>query len=145
MKKTIAAILALCLCLALCACGSNATAETSEPVETLSPVEQAKEKLVGAYNTCCGGTDKKYVKLGYDKMSLTIDTKPNDSYYSGQSDAIVAINAVNEFLGLPSSLLEKFQSTRALDGTQTQNCGVYSVTWNYHPDNGLKIIYEVNP
>mgnify|MGYP003424214730 CR=1 FL=1 len=145
MKKIIAILMTLCLFVGLCACSSSSTTNTTEPEATLSPVEQAKEKLAEAYNTCCNGSDKTYAKLGSDKMSLTIDTKPKDTYYSGQSDANAAIIALNDFLGLPSSLLEKFQSTRPIDGTKSQDCGVYTVTWNFSPDNGLKIIYEVNP
>ena len=79
-------------------------------------------------------------------MSLTIDTNPEDSsYYVYEDDALYAIVAINDYLGLPSSLIDKMSSTRALDGIQTQDCGEYTVTWNYHPDNGMKVIYEVNP
>ena len=143
-KKIICLMLAVLAVYSLCACGGN-----SEPAEvpTENPVELAKAKLEEAYNTCCKGSKTEYAKLGYDGMSLTIDTNPNDSKYSNyyEKDAIAAIQAINLYLGLPASLLEKMSSTRALDGTQTQNCGTYTATWNYHPDKGLKVIYEVNP
>lgn len=139
----------LCLMLAvLTACCLYACGESSEPAEkpTENPVELAKTKLEEAYNICCTGAKTEYAKLGYDGMSLTVDTSPNDTKYSSyEDDAIVAIQAINLYLDLPSSLLEKMSGTRALDGTQSQNCGTYTVTWNYHPDNGLKVIYEVNP
>ena len=144
LKRTLCLLLVLLTVGSLCACGGS---NTSAEVPTENPVESAKSKLEEAYNTCCKGSKATYAKLGYDKMSLTIDTNPDDSEYfnSYEDDAIAAIQAINLYLGLPASLLEKMSSTRALDGTQTQNCGTYTATWNYHPDNGLKVIYEVNP
>ena len=144
LKRTICLLLVLLTVGSLCACGGS---NTSTEVPTENPVVSAKAKLEEAYNTCCKGSKTAYAKLGYDKMSLTIDTNPNDSKYynSYEKDAIAAIQAINLYLGLPASLLEKMSSTRALDGTQTQNCGTYTATWNYHPDKGLKVIYEVNP
>ena len=144
LKRTLCLLLVLLTVGSLCACGGS---NTSAEVPTENPVESAKSKMEEAYNTCCKGSKATYAKLGYDKMSLTIDTNPDDSEYfnSYEDDAIAAIQAINLYLGLPASLLEKMSSTRALDGTQTQNCGTYTATWNYHPDNGLKVIYEVNP
>ena len=140
------AVLAVC---SLCACGGNSTpteAPTTTEATTENPVELAKAKLEEAYNTCCKGSNAGYANLGYDGMSLTVDTNPNDSSFNMyEDDAIAAIQGINVYLGLPASLLEKMSSTRALDGTQSQDCGTYTVTWNYHPDNGLKVIYEVNP
>ena len=102
--------------------------------------------MYDAYQNCCKGSKTGYASIGSDRLSLTVDTNPNDSSYNSyESDAIDAIIAINSYLSLPSSLIDKMESTRALDGMQTQNCGTYSVTWNYHPDNGLKVIYEVNP
>ena len=142
MKKVLCLLLALVMCLSLVACGGNSSKEAEV---TVDPVEEAKSKLSEAYETCCGGDDTDYASLGCDGKSLTIDTKPDDRYYSGEDDALSAIFAINAFLGLPSSLIDKMSSTRALDGMQSQDCGDYTVTWNYHPDNGMKVIYEVNP
>ena len=144
MKRIISVLLMLVMAMSIVACNSTETDKT--PETTVSPIEEAKTKLQEAYDTCCTGSGKsQYARLGYDEMSLVIDTKPDDSYFRYEDDALSAIVRVNTYLGLPSSLTEKMSSTRALDGTQTQNCGKYTVTWNYHPDNGLKVIYEVNP
>ena len=146
---SICVLLSVCSLCACCISSEPISEPISEATEvpTENPVELAKTKLAEAYNTCCEGYKTQYAKLGYDKMSLTIDTNPDDSEYYNiyEDDAISAIQAINLYLSLPASLLEKMSSTRALDGTQTQNCGKYTVTWNYHPDNGLKVIYEVNP
>jgi len=145
LKRVLCMILALLTIGSLGACGVN-----GKPTEapSLNPVELAKLKLKEAYDVCCEGSKTEYAKLGYDRMSLTIDTNPEDTYSSAkkcEKDAISAIQVINLYLGLPSSLMERISSTRAMDGTQSQNCGTYTATWNYHPDNGLKIIYEVNP
>ena len=151
LKRVFCLLLVLLIIGCLCACGEKGKpteAPTEKPTEkpTENPVELAKSKLEEAYNTRCEGSKTEYAKLGYDKMSLTIDTDPNDTGSNKYHyDAIDAIRAINHYLGLPASLLEKMDSTRALDGTQSQNCGTYTATWNYHPDNGLKVIYEVNP
>lgn len=142
MKKFLSLLLALVMSISLVACGGNSSKEEEVVVD---PIEEAKSKLSEAYETCCGGDDKEYASLGYDGKSLTIDTKPDDMYYKGEDDALSAIVTINTFLGLPSSLIDKMSSTRALDGMQSQDCGDYTVTWNYHPDNGMKVIYEVNP
>ena len=138
MKKVLALFLLATFMFSIVACGKEVT-------ETVDPIEQAKDKLSEAYYSCCKGTDTEYASLAYDNMSLTIDTIPNDSYYANKNAAAAAIISINKHLGLPSSLVDKFSSTRALDGMQSQDCGTYTVTWNYHPDNGLKVIYEVNP
>lgn len=150
IKKILCSMLAVLTVCSLCACGigsNSAENLNGTPPTTENPVELAKTKLEEAYKTCCEGSDTKYAKLGYDKMSLTIDTNPDDAKYTNkyEDDAIAAIQAINLYLELPASLLDKMSSTRALDGTQTQNCGTYTATWNYHPNSGLKVIYEVNP
>ena len=156
MKKSIAVLLVFVIVLSIVACNGPKTETTQDSTKnstknvtedtTLNPIEEAKNKLQEAFNTCCTGDYKwSYAKLGSDKMSLTIDTKPNNTYFSYEDDAYSAIVSINRFLELPSSLSEKLSSTRAIDGTQSQNCGKYTVTWNYHPDNGMKVIYEVNP
>ena len=151
MKKLIALALVLIMCVTLVACSTATTSSSQDddgytPKVTVDPKQAAKDKLYDAYQTCCKGSKTGYASIGSDRLSLTVDTNPNDSSYNSyESDAIDAIIAINSYLSLPSSLIDKMESTRALDGMQTQNCGTYSVTWNYHPDNGLKVIYEVNP
>ena len=140
MKRIIVLAFVVAMCFSLVACGSNGGSKA-----TVDPVEEAKTKLAEAYDSCCGGLTDAYARIGSDNMSLVIDTRPTDGWASQYEDtAIATILAVNLELGLPSSLTEKMSSTRALDGTQSQDCGAYTVTWNYHPENGLKVIYEVN-
>lgn len=46
-------------------------------------------------------------------------------------------------LDMPSSIVNRFDTTRALDGTQTGTWDVYEATWNYHPNSGSNITITV--
>ena len=150
MKKLITVILIVLLCLGVVGCGGTQQSENqSDSIaseSSVDPTEAAKEKLSDAYDSIskvAGAKD--FADLSYDKSSLIMDTQPTDTgFYKYSSNATAAIAAVNVYLGLPASVGEKMSSTRALDGMQSQNCGTYTVTWTYHPDNGLRVIYEVN-
>lgn len=45
-------------------------------------------------------------------------------------------------LGFKESLNEKMETTRAMDGKQDETAGNIQVTWSYHPDKGLEVMYE---
>ncbi len=151
MKKFLLILLSLAVCIAMCACG-NTQKDIDEKFDGVQesgvadPKEESKSKLSDAYDAIADGPGASdYATLAYDKMSLVIDTNPNDGYFKYESNATAAVMAVNLYLELPSSISEKMSSTRALDGMQSQNCGSFTVSWTYHPDNGLRVIYEVNP
>ena len=46
-------------------------------------------------------------------------------------------------LDTPDSVINRIDSTRALDGRQTGTWEEYSASWGYHPDNGLDIVIEM--
>lgn len=83
-----------------------------------------------------------WVTVSKDGKSMRIDTNPADEegYYSYK--AADAIRDINESLGLPDVLYDKMGETRAIDGRQTAAYKNISVSWTYHPDDGLEIIYE---
>ena len=83
-----------------------------------------------------------WVTVFRDGSGLKIDTNPAniDDYYNG--DALTAIKKINSALDLPATLVEKMTGTRALDGRQTATYGDITVSWTYHPDCGLEILYE---
>ncbi len=145
MKKILSVSLVVLLCFGLCAC-NNLTSENNQVAqETVDPIQERKDMLDEAFIQCCDA-DINFATLSSDCSALTIDTNPEDNeYYSSYEDeATAAIVATNSFLNLPASVTEKMSSTRALDGMQSQNCGDFTVSWTYHPDNGLRVIYEVN-
>ena len=45
-------------------------------------------------------------------------------------------------LGLPDSLTEKMKSTRSMDERQNESYDNVAVSWTYHPDKGLEVMYE---
>lgn len=152
MKKLTLLICLIVFLGSLCGCGNDIeideskyeTEATTEEV-TIDPVEARKVLLKEAYENHCE-PDIGFANLSADGTSLVIDTNPYDTSYSYtfEEDAIKAVLATNEYLGLPSSVTDKMSSTRALDGMQSQDCGDFTATWTYHPDKGLHVIYEVN-
>ena len=77
-----------------------------------------------------------------DGKSLRVDTNPADEPNFYDPDALSAIEKINSALGLPDSLLQKMNATRAVDGRLTERYGRIKVSWTYHPDRGLEIVYE---
>lgn len=82
-----------------------------------------------------------------------IDTYPDeyesmDSYAvallapSTQENALEAIKYANEALGFNGSLYSQMMKTTALMGRQSAETDKYKVSWTYHPDDGLEVIYE---
>lgn len=103
-------------------------------------VEPSGPDLQAIYLQYC---EPSYASVATDGSYLSIDTDPDSSYLDYEEEALSAIFAVNEELGIPDSVIEKMGSTRALDGVQTQICGDIEVRWPYHPDNGLEVIYSL--
>lgn len=52
------------------------------------------------------------------------------------------MTCVGDNLDMPDSVELRMQQTRALDGTQHAEWGPYSVSWTYHPDDGLGTVFE---
>lgn len=84
-----------------------------------------------------------YVDITSDGKSISVDTNPYniEDYYS--SEASEYVKAINNALGLPNSVYDKMQTTSALDGRISEEYGDIRVSWKYHPDKGLQVIYEV--
>ncbi len=87
-----------------------------------------------------------WADVASDGSYLKIDTNPDDeddnslAYYT----AYTTIEDINDELGLPESLFVEMGETTALDGMQTREFedeGVI-VTWSYHPDRGLEVMYK---
>lgn len=105
-------------------------------------VKKEGTDLAEVYKTIKG--DGFYCTLARDESYLEIDTNPNDEeYYLKEDIGSAYIIAANEVLGLPDSVAMKMSQTRALDGRQTETYGDITVSWTYHPDNGLDVLYEV--
>lgn len=97
-------------------------------------LEEAAEKSKNLYR----GT----VTLAGDGSYLKIDTNPDDEEDGGYTDVLDVIEEANRMLGFKESLNEKMETTRAMDGKQNETAGNIQVTWSYHPDKGLEVMYE---
>ncbi len=98
-------------------------------------------KLEDAYDLYC---DYSYADIAYDGSYLSIDTNPYDIDDEFDSDAWEAIQDVNDYLGIPDSTEALMKTTRALDGRQEKTHGDVTISWTYHPDSGLEVIYTLN-
>lgn len=140
------AILAIALIAVIATRPSNDSDTSSSDSEIVYDEDDfegySSNKLYDAYYAVDGSSLGTGVMLSSDNRSITVDTKPSD-YSASESSILRAIVELNEYLDLPDSLLSRMDTTRAIDGTQTATYGDITVTWNYHPDNGLNIIYEL--
>lgn len=87
------------------------------------------------------------ITVADDSSYLMIDTNPYNQK-GGDSRLIEAgldhIETLNKALGLPDWLYEEMLKTRALDGRQKESFDNVTVTWSYHPDQGMEVIYRSN-
>jgi hypothetical protein len=85
---------------------------------------------------------KTWCYIAKDGSYMEVDTNWLDVEDYIDSDPYLAIVIINEKLGFSSSVYSKMSSTRALDGRLTESNDKYTVSWTYHPNNGLEILYE---
>ena len=94
------------------------------------------------------------IKVGADGSYLSVDTNPSDqdaddlslservTLLDVSNDSISAIEMINSELGLSDAVYQNMLKTTSLQGRQTAETTKYTVSWSYHPDNGLEVIYE---
>jgi type II secretory pathway pseudopilin PulG len=58
--------------------------------------------------------------------------------------AAVPLNRMLTELGFSSAVIDRMDKTRALDGTQNAEGKNCNVTWTYHPDDGLQMVFEAD-
>lgn len=83
-----------------------------------------------------------YCTLASDNSYLEIDSNPNDLDDTSSLAAIAMVKQANIEFGFNDSLYTKMGKTRALDGTQHEENKYIKVSWTYHPNNGLEVVYE---
>ena len=89
-----------------------------------------------------------------DNSCLMIDTNPYDKDYNEMSfveqqifpqkeqDSLNGIKFMNTKLGFSDAVYRKMLQTSALMGRQSEENSKYRVSWTYHPDSGLEVMYE---
>ena len=133
MKKVLFLVLFVILCITLFAgCVSKEDELFKEAVSIL------EENGTQPY----GDMEITYYEIADDESYIKIDTNPYDidDFFVEEADQLV--KDVNSVLGFSSSLYEKMGATTALDGRQSDENDYFVVSWTFHPDNGLNILYE---
>jgi len=70
--------------------------------------------------------------------SLSLDTQGK---LDTTGDDLTVVVCVLSKTGAPSFVTDHIDSTRALDGTQSDEWDGYRARWTYHPDAGLRITF----
>lgn len=124
-------------------CTITATSNNGKTAECKVTVEKAGPDFKALYSKYCKAT---WASNGSDGSFLSIDTNPLDWDDSGLAypEAYEAIENINKALGLPSSLIYDMGHTTANQGKQSEtfNDAGVTVTWSYHPDKGLEVVYK---
>lgn len=118
------------------------TVTAGKKSDSLTVTVKAGPDLAAVHRAINGGTY--YCELASDGSYLAIDTNPLNLDDFSASSAWTMIQQANKELGLPDSVLTKMGQTRAMDGRQTHRTAELTVSWTYHPDQGLEVIYELN-
>lgn len=86
------------------------------------------------------------ITLASDESYLMIDTNPYNlkDNTTNKYTGLMHVKEVNQSLGLPDWLYEEIVSTRAIDGRQKESFDNVTVSWTFHPDQGLEVMYQVN-
>lgn len=104
--------------------------------------------------------NKEYYDIKYEKWCtiaddgtwMMLDTNPTDmdsddmgySYYAEvYTPCNDEIEKVNAELGFSSAVYKKMGETTWSQGRQTESNDKFTVSWTYHPDKGLEVMYEV--
>lgn len=105
-------------------------------------VKKKAPDLKALYN---GLSDKYGWTLGSDGSYLSADTNIYDLDDYSNTSILYSIRDMNKSLGLPDSLWNDMLQTTWSMGKQQEtfeNIGI-KVTWTYHPDKGLEVIYKL--
>lgn len=89
-----------------------------------------------AYSSCGSPSG---VSVSDEGKTISVDTIGEEEY-SGASygDLVCIIDAV----GTPSYINDGIMSVRAMDGRQTQEFDEIIVSYSYHPDHGMDIVFH---
>ncbi len=132
--------------LAACSTADNSIQRPStEDTDTQQPVTDKYARLRQAYDkvklqyssaTLC-------YEIGDDGSYIEVDTNPLDfdDFYNPTYTKV--IEAFNEELGVPDYVYKLMITTTALQGRQTETVNGLIISWTYHPDNGLEVIYRL--
>ena len=107
------------------------------PIKTKNKLQKAYDAVYSEY-----GYSSCY-RIGSDYSYISVDTNPNDidDYFSWETYNILL--AFNKTLGISEYVGEKMSKTTALQGRQEEISNGVKISWTYHPDKGLEVIYSL--
>jgi hypothetical protein len=89
-----------------------------------------------AYDSC--GTPSG-VSVSDNGTTISVDTIGEEEYSGASySDLVCVINGVET----PSYIYDGIMSVRAMDGRQTQEFDGIVVSYSFHPDHGMSIVFH---
>ena len=91
---------------------------------------------------CTIASDGSYMKIDTNPRDKDSDDLTWSDYESFVIPANDAIERINKELGFSDVLMEKMNTTTWSQGKQSDSNDKYTVTWTYHPDKGLEVMYE---
>lgn len=94
--------------------------------------------ITSAVETCDVEANR-WIEVGDEGKSLSMQSLGEESSGAEFTDVFCVLNELNT----PDSVLNRINSTRALDGRQTADWTGFSASWGYHPENGLDIVIDV--
>ena len=86
--------------------------------------------------------DEYWCTISNDGSYMEIDTNPYDIDDEIEMSAYNQLAIINSDLGFSDALYSKMGQTTSLDGWQTMSNDKVTVSWKYHPNNGLEVFYE---
>ena len=96
---------------------------------------------LAGYSWCTIAADGSYMKIDNNPDDTAIKDYTYTEYQLSLA-ADEAIEKINKELGFSDALWEKMNTTTALYGMRTETNEKYTVSWAYHPDKGLEVMYE---
>lgn len=119
-------VLALGVMTALWVSANNQLSAIAAEQEAVPDLKAVADKHFSGVTTVRGNSDSVSITIsGYD----IVDAEP-------------ALEAVLDELGFSPAVLDRMEKTRALDGTLEASGHNCNVTWTYHPDDGLQMVFE---
>lgn len=104
-------------------------------------VTKAKPDFKAIFTKHCQAA---WASLSADYSSISIDTNPSDIDKYTNFEALDAIENINKELDLSDALYKSMMNTRALDGQQVRSFELVTVSWSYHPNKGLFVLYQLD-
>jgi len=106
---------------------------------TLFALRSSESPFASAVTACDLGDVSFAAQLRDDDQTLILDHKGAEDLIGLDITDLACI--LNE-LEIPSSVIAKMDSTRALDGRQAAEWDGIEASWSYHPDSGMDVILE---